>query len=197
MRGRNYLVAVPLAVVALAAAAAPLGPGLSLQSGSKVWVEGTSTTRSYRCESTRVAGTAATTAQAPTIQALASAVRTADISVPVASLDCRNGTMNGHMRRALKADQAPTIRFRATSIQLVPTGAAAGTVRMTGPLTIAGRDQTVTLEGTVAAEGNGVRVRGSERFNMTSYGVEPPRLMLGALKVHDPVTVHFDVLLRP
>jgi hypothetical protein len=32
---------------------------------------------------------------------------------------------------------------------------------------------------------------------MTDFGVRPPTLMMGTMKVHDPVTVHFDVLLKP
>ena len=71
-----------------------------------------------------------------------------EITIPVASLDCRNGTMNGHMRNALKAAQNPTIRFRATSVAVTLEGA----VRMTGPLTIAGQSREVTINGTAARE---------------------------------------------
>lgn len=31
---------------------------------------------------------------------------------------------------------------------------------------------------------------------MTEFGVKPPRLMLGTLKVHDNVTVFFDVVFK-
>jgi hypothetical protein len=31
---------------------------------------------------------------------------------------------------------------------------------------------------------------------MTDFGLKPPSLMLGAFKVHDPVVVHFDLLLK-
>ncbi len=33
-------------------------------------------------------------------------------------------------------------------------------------------------------------------LRMTEYGVKPPSLMLGTLKVADAVTVHFDVVLE-
>jgi hypothetical protein len=32
---------------------------------------------------------------------------------------------------------------------------------------------------------------------MTQWGVQPPRLMMGTLKVGDTVTVNFDLLLQP
>src|SRR6476661_195259 len=117
---RKRLVLGALLVPALAAAA--LAP-LSLQPGSRVWVDGTSTTRSWHCESTRAEGSAAA---ATTDLAQLSRVSRAEITVPVATLDCRNNTMNGHMRNALKAGQAPEIRFRATSVQVTPASADAG-----------------------------------------------------------------------
>ena len=180
-----------LAVPALAAAA--LAP-LSLQPGSRVWVDGTSTARAWHCESTRAVGTA----PASTIElAQLGSVSGASVTVPVATLDCRNNTMNGHMRNALKADAAPQIRFRATSVQVTPTSADAGTAEMEGTLSIAGADRPVTINATVARENGQIRVRGTKRINMTEWGVRPPSLMLGAMKVAPAATIGFDVVLKP
>lgn len=190
MRKRLVLGAL---LVAPALAAAALAP-LSLQPGSRVWVDGTSTTRSWHCESTRAEGSAAA---ATTELAQLSRAGRAEITVPVATLDCRNNTMNGHMRNALKADQAPEIRFRASSVQVTPTSADAGTAEMQGTLTIAGADRPVTINGTVARENGQIRVRGSKRITMTEWGVRPPSLMLGTMKVNPAATVGFDVVLKP
>jgi polyisoprenoid-binding protein YceI len=172
-----------IALPALLAAALPL----SFQSGSRVWVSGTSTVRGYRCESTQVTGTA----QGEGTELTQVAQSRGEISIPVASLDCRNGTMNGHMRNALKAAENPTIRFRATSVAVTPEGA----VRMTGPLTIAGQSREVTINGTAARQNGRLRVTGSKQLTMTDYGVQPPRLMAGTMRVHPPVTIGFDVVL--
>jgi hypothetical protein len=40
-----------------------------------------------------------------------------------------------------------------------------------------------------------IRFKGSKQFKMTEYGVKPPTLMLGTMKVGDPVTVSFDLAL--
>lgn len=181
------LVAVP---ALMAASAAPL----SFQSGSKVWVSGTSTVRAWRCESPQVQGTVR--ASTTSIAELTS-VPGAELTIPVAALDCRNATMDGHMRNALKAAQNPQIRFRASSIEVSPTGDAAGAAKMTGELTIAGSTQPVTIDGTVASENGQLRVRGSKQLDMTTYGVRPPSLMMGTMKVRPAVTVGFDVLLKP
>jgi len=188
---KSLVLGAILAVPALAAAA--LAP-LSLQPGSRVWVDGTSTARAWHCESTRAVGTAAA---GTTELAQLSSVGSASVTVPVGTLDCRNATMNGHMRNALKADQAPEIRFRASSVSVAATGADEGTVAMTGTLSIAGQERPVTINGTVVRENGQLRVRGSKRITMTEWGVRPPSLMLGTMKVNPAATVGFDVVLKP
>ena len=184
MRTRIYLAGI-IALPALLAAAASLP--LSFQSGSRVWVSGTSTVRGWRCESTQVTGTA----HAEGTELTQVAQSRGEISIPLSSLDCRNATMNGHMRTALKASENPTLRFRATSVTVTPQGAA----RMTGPLTIAGQTREVTINGTAARENGKLRVTGTKAITMTDFGVTPPRLMAGTMRVHAPVTVGFDVVL--
>jgi len=180
-------------LVAPALAAASLAP-LSLQPGSRVWVEGTSTTRSWRCESTSAEGSAAA---ASTDLTQLSSVARAEIDIPIATLDCHNNTMNGHMRNAMKAATAPTIRFRASSVQVTPSGADAGSAKLEGVLSMGGQDRPVTVDATVARENGQLRVRGSKHLVMTEWGLRPPSLMLGTMRVGPNVTVGFDVLLKP
>lgn len=185
---RKQLFAGAMLIVAPALIAASAMP-LTFGSGSRVWVQGTSTVRGYRCESTQVTGTADA---ASTELAQIGAAR-GEITIPLSTLDCRNGTMNGHMRTALKAAQNPTIRFRATSVRATPAGA----LTMAGQLTIAGQTREVTVNGTAAREGANLRVRGTHNLSMTDYGVQPPRLMAGTMRVNAPVTIGFDLVLRP
>jgi polyisoprenoid-binding protein YceI len=191
MPKRALLIGGALVAPALLAAAVALS-NLGFQSGSRVWVEGTSSTRSYRCESPVQGSAAATTTDLAELRS----VPRAEVTFQVATLDCRNGTMNGHMRNALKAQQHPTIRYQASSVTLTP-GSESSAVRMVGNLTIAGVTRPATIEGTAVTENGQLRVRGSHRFAMTDFEVSPPSLMMGTMRVHAPVTIGFDVLLRP
>lgn len=188
---RKRIIFGGLALTAPALLAAAMLP-LSFQPGSKVWVQGTSSVRGFRCESTQAEGVAqAASAELATLRE----VNGARVTIPVATLNCGNNTMNGHMRTALKAAQAPTISFRANSVAVTPT-AEGGTARMAGELTIAGSTQPVTIDATVASENGQLRVRGSKALVMTEYGVRPPSLMMGTMRVNPNVTIGFDVLLR-
>jgi polyisoprenoid-binding protein YceI len=111
----------------------------------------------------------------------------------VASLDCGNGTMNSHMKKALKSDGNPQIFWKMSSYSVSGTD-----VTMKGRLSIAGKENPIELKATGDAESDGtIRMKGSTKFRMSEYGVKPPSLMLGSMKVGDPVTVSFDLVLTP
>lgn len=180
-----------------AAVATP--PRLTVQPESRIWFEGSSTVRGYTCAATELMGEVSTDPNRPTapIAVLKEAVLGGEITVPVARLDCDNGTMNDHMRKALKADEHATITYRLGSFDLGPTGEAEGQIEMKGRLTIAGQERDVAFPAEVVLEADGaIRVRGQTVIDMTEFGVKPPRLMLGTLKVHDNVTVFFDVVFK-
>jgi polyisoprenoid-binding protein YceI len=174
-------------------------PPIDFQPESKLWVDGTSTVRSYSCRATSLQGsvTAAGSEVGLAIAELQKAVRTVEVSVPVQSLECGNGTMNGHLRNALKMQTSPTIKFQLSQYDVIPGGATEGTVKLKGNLTIAGQERPITIDATLAAEADGtLRVKGSKEILMSEFGVRPPTLMLGTLKVRDRVVVNFDVVLK-
>ena len=184
---RNLITAGALTATAAAAGAQMALPrNLTLSKDSRLWLEGTSTVRSYKCSATRLdMSVVAETDEAP-----AKMVSTASLTVPVAQLDCGNKTMNEHMRKALKAESNPQITWKMTSYDVQGSN-----VVINGKLTIAGKENAIELKGTGTAENGTIRFKGSKQFKMTEYGVKPPSLMLGTMKVGDPVTVSFDLVL--
>jgi hypothetical protein len=172
----------------LAAAVIGVGTNISLEPTSKVWVEGTSTVRGFKCNASEITS-ALVTSGTPEI---ASLVDAAEVTIPVAKLDCGNNTMNEHMRKALKSPQNPSIEFKLTSYKV-----AGSTATLLGTLAMAGVTKDIEIPGTVQQEGSLVRVKASKQINMTQWGVKPPSLMMGTMKVKENVTVGFDVTLKP
>jgi len=171
---------------------------IDLQPESKVWVEGTSSVRGYKCSAVALNATLQSAA-GNAVQAILAgekAVSGADLTIEAAKLECGNGTMNGHMRKAIKAEANPAILFKLTSYELTKS---ADTLRieMTGDLTLAGAQKTITLQARAKDGGNGtLLVDGTHELKMTEYGINPPKLMLGTLKVHDKVKVGFSLVLK-
>ena len=173
---------------------------LGARAGSRLWVEGGSSVRSWSCDATLVEAsvTGASVAATAPAKDVSAAARRAVLTIPVAKLDCRNGTMNEHMRKALKADANKAIEYRIARWELTPRGDDEGTVATSGTLVIAGAEKPVSVDLTAKRAGGGTwQLQGSKTIRMTEWGVKPPSLMLGTMKVHDPVTVRFELVLEP
>jgi polyisoprenoid-binding protein YceI len=172
---------------------------LNVTPESRLWVEGTSTVRSFRCTAKEInAAVEAANSEAPAaVLAGTKAVRSAEVKVPAAKLECGNGTMNEHMRKALKVTQAPTIVFQLSSYELA---AQEGTskVKMSGTLQLGGTERPIELNADAqAAPDGGLKVTGSAPIKLSDYGLKAPSLMMGTMKVGDQVTVKYDLTLRP
>jgi polyisoprenoid-binding protein YceI len=192
-RGLAALIGLAPAI-AWAAASQPL----TLQPESRLWINGTSTVRAFECK----AGALEAKVEAADAGATAAlmrgdkAVTSASITVPATQLECGNGTMNEHMKKALKVNEHPTISFRIASYTLAK-GAEGIQAELSGTLTLGGIERPVTVQAIGTEAGNGtLRVTGSHELRMTEYGLKPPTLMLGTLKVNERVKVGFDLLLK-
>jgi polyisoprenoid-binding protein YceI len=185
-----------LGAVALVAATGPIINALQLKPESRLWFEGTSTVRDWSCKAPTIQ--AAIDAEVDAAAAVLDgkkAVRTVDLTFPVAALDCENRTMNNHMRTALNATQHQSIRFTLTDYTLAKAAATTGTLN--GTLMINGQTRPIVVPVQFANASGALRVTGRYPLPMTQWGVQPPRLMMGTLKVGDTVTVNFDLLLQP
>ena len=171
---------------------------LTPQPQSKLWVEGTSTIRGFQCSvpdfalSVNAEGTGAVAA----VLSAQKAVRTVELTVPAANIDCGNGTMNDHMRKALKAEDNPTIRFKLSGYDVGRSAAGVdGTVR--GSLTLGGTERPLEILAAATDAGSGMlRVVGSYELELSAFDLKRPSLMFGRIKVGDKVQVKFDLVLK-
>ena len=171
---------------------------MDLQPESKIWVDGTSTVRSFSCTAAVVEADIATTKPdaASAVFAGEKAIGTVAVRIPASRLDCRNGTMNGHMLKAIKAEASPTIAFNLKSYDLLETDDDV-TTKMKGTLALGGTTRDIAIDAGLVQQPDGsLRVKGSYDLRLTEYGLKPPSLMLGSMKVGDLVKVNFDLLLK-
>lgn len=194
----KYSTRLTLAIASLtlvAASQVPTAP-IALKDGSRVWFDGTSTVRSWSCKATQINATIDGAVNAATaVLAGEKAVATVELAFPTAQLDCENRTMNGHMMKALNADQHAQIRFTLTDYTLTAGSPASG--QLQGTLLLNGQSHPIAFPATFASADGALRVTGAYELKMTDWGVEPPRLMLGTLRVGEMITVNFDLLLQP
>lgn len=186
-----------LAIMSTLGFAAP--PQILIQPDSRVWVEGGSTVRDWTCTAAEVAGNVVPAAGATSlaVEGLGTAVESVELRIPVAALACGNGTMDSHMKKALKAGDHGTIVFRMSKYSAAVPVDGTAALELRGTLSLAGAEQPVVIQAEATRESDGtLRIRGSQPITMSQWGVKPPSLMLGTMKVRDDVVVHFDVRLR-
>jgi hypothetical protein len=164
-----------------------------------VEIEGDSTLRKYHARTHDLRATlelrapARAEQQEPNLDALVRSGQIArvELTIPIERLASGDGTLDRHLRAALKAEAFPTIRFVADDVRVATPGA----LSLGGRLEIAGvaRPLVIIAIARTAAVAGGLRVSGQQELFMTQFGIKPPTLMFGTLKVADRVVVKFDV----
>ena len=171
---------------------------IDVQPESKLWITGTSTVRSFECQAGSFDAKLASAGTNAVAQVLAGEKAVSDVvvTVPVDKLDCRNGTMNEHLRKALKAAQYPTVIFRVAGYELTRSSDGVA-VTLNGTLTLGGVEKPITVNAQAEPGENGtLLVSGTREVRMTEFGLKPPTLMLGTIKVDERIKVGFDIVLK-
>ena len=170
---------------------------LVLQPQSRLWIDGTSSIRSFSCKASEVNASVEATGPNAIAQLLTGekGVKTVHVSVPAEQLDCGNGTMNEHMRKAIKLSEYKSIEFRLTEYT-VAHNADGISGAIDGSLLLGGVTKPITLQATGKSEGGMLHITGSYDLDMTEYGLKPPTLMFGRIKVGKTVKVNYDLLLK-
>lgn len=189
MKTRRGLLAT-VAVLAMA----PMARGG--ENGETFTITGTSTVRGWTCQVPVHEQRISAAGPAEAVIAGTAALEMVRIVVPVVAIDCDNGTMDGHLRKALKAEEHPNVIYELSSYDLAAAEEGT-TATVAGTLSIAGETRPVDLTVRVAPAEGALRVMGEREIDMTAWGVKPPSLMLGAMKVGPKVTVGFDITLFP
>lgn len=198
---RNLLLATVAAITLLAPLARAAAPQLVVQPGGKLWLEGTSTIHEYKADASKLTITMKDDAtkwvadktgpDAVESLILANGVSGMDVVVGVTGLKSGKDGLDKNMYKSLKAEKNPEIKFHlgGYTATAIDNGSK---IQANGKLSIAGVERDVPITVTALKDGQNVRFKGTVALLMTQYGITPPKMMMGALKVADAVNVSFD-----
>ena len=166
---------------------------------SRLWFDGTSTLHDYSCEATEFVGSVIVKEdffeQALTESWLS--IRGFELQIPVLHIESGKDGLDKRMRKALKNDDHPQIEYKVSSLDVLDVSTEGATLQAVGRLVVGGTVRTIDLVVRAYRPGSTtVGFRGDQRILMTDFDIEPPRLMLGALRTADEVHVHFDIVCR-
>lgn len=117
------------------------------------------------------------------------------IKMECSSIKSEHGSiMDNKTFDALKGNNYPYITFKMTALKSFVKSGTGYQVKIQGDLTIAGKTNSVEVSGMAYVKENGkLMFEGSKSLKMSSYGIDPPTAMMGAMKVSDDVTIKFRV----
>ncbi len=172
--------------------------------GSKIWIEGTSTINDFTCSTTQVVGYGYLAKRSvPADNYQNNSVKDSEevvITINVRSFDCGRTAMNHDMYHAMKSDRFPVIRYRLVSAKLLSDPDSVGstfTIDSKGKMTIAGKTNIVKIKMKVQQLQKGeFKLTGSEPISMHDYGITPPTALWGLIRAHDKLVVHFDLMAK-
>jgi len=189
----TILVCGGLAVTGLAKTPA-IAENLSEQEGY-ITLEGTATIYGeWSCEGQAAVQTTPGEALAP-VPGFPGGVQSTLVTVNVQNIDCGDGTMNKHMRKALKEEDYPVIKFKTNKYALNENG---DVVKAIGELTIAGVTNLVELDASLVnqSEEEGFQVEGKVDIQMKDYKIKPPSRLFGMLKVKNSVSIIYNATIE-
>ncbi|GIV59584.1 YceI family protein [Rhodocaloribacter litoris] len=173
---------------------------------SRLWIEGQTSVNRFACEARSFAGEGVLAggnvlSGSPAKRGASRGIQrhVARLVVPVRQFDCGKDRMNADLYEALKAETHPEIVFELEEAEVVgPRRDSTVALRVDGRLRIAGVENDITLTVTAWPAGAGrYRARGGYPLRMSDYGVDPPRALLGLIRVQDQIVVRFDLVAVP
>lgn len=188
---------------------APLPYGMQLNSSmpievdpsSKVWLEGSASIVNFECQAAVIESNGTihgldTTASNPGGHGQV----VLEVRIPVQQLSCGKSGINRDMKNTLNADEHPYIVYQLGTNRLISAirndHTAIMKIETMGNLTISGVERLEQIDITGQFIGDWrFRVKGVHTIEMSDYDLKPPSPMMGLIKVHDQLKVHFDVVL--
>lgn len=120
-----------------------------------------------------------------------------EIKIPVSELKSGEPKLDKNLQKAMDIDEFPEVIYRIDNYDnLKSTYCSIVVAKVYGLLTIHGKANLVAIEAEFQFEPGGVKISGNYTLKMSDYGVRPPTMMLGMIKVRDPVTIRFHLYLN-
>ena len=186
----NILIGVPLK--------AQENVQLIIGSGTDLSLEGTSNVHDWSCEVKEITGKGAF------VDAILKGEKIPDnpikdvhLTIPVKSIKSGKSKMDDIMYDALKAEEHPTIHYNLVSASVVREEGNEFTLHTKGKLTVAG--VTRQIEHQVQGkkiDGHSVKFTGIKTLQMSSFNVEPPKALFGAIRSGNAVDVQFNAVFK-
>jgi len=161
---------------------------LKLDVKSKMTLSGTSSLHDWESDITKVYLTGTGSKENGKLALIESLT----ITVPVKAIKSGKSLMDDKTYNALLADKYPDIRFEINSVQLME-----GKIESKGTLTFAGMTKVIDIKANYSfTTESTLNVKGSQRIDMTQFGVNPPTALMGTVTTGKDVSIPYEIIIN-
>src|SRR5690606_35699293 len=118
------------------------------------------------------------------------------LQIPLTSFDCGNELITKDFREALDANRHPRLSIRFLSLDHQILTLRSGSVSGLVQITLAGTTRTYPALYTISADGNTLTLSGARTVCFSDFKLQPPRKMMGLIRVQADVDVEFQLHLQ-
>lgn len=155
---------------------------------SSVTIYGTSNVHDWDMKAEMMSGTANFAREADEI----TNIDKLQFVVAAEGLKSGKGGMDNNTYKALKTDKHKNITYLLSSCTSIKKlSANTYEIKTLGNLTIAGVTKQIPLTFNAKVDGSKVTLTGETKLTMTTYGVDPPKALMGTIKTGDALTIKF------
>lgn len=157
-------------------------------------IKGTSTVHDWEMKATQIFGSLSVVNEGGSLKS----INHVKLTVPVASLKSDKSTMDKKTYEALNKDKFPNITFESNEISMIASGKPDfWFCKSTGTMTIAGTAKRKTISGSIKKLADGrYQAMTTMYLLLTEFGVKPPVMFMGSLKVGDNISVTIDLYFK-
>lgn len=162
--------------------------------GSTLTIRGSTTIgKKWNCTATDI--TASATVKPGDQTSPVGAIGAVAVSVPVLALKCQSAAMTRAMVKAMRAEHDSTsVIIGSFSGHPVAEVHAAADTHLDGVLTVAGVQDSVAPDLTVQTVSESMfHIRSILPLRLSSFRITPPRVLFGAIRARDEITVEVDL----
>ena len=117
------------------------------------------------------------------------------ISLKAKAFDCHNRVMTRDFERTIKANEFPELRI--VFFRLKQHRSKVALITGVIEVTVAGKTKVSSVTATLSSDKSGSRhIEGDHIFRFSDFEIEPPRKLLGAVRVEDKFLVRFHLVLK-
>lgn len=120
-------------------------------------------------------------------------IETLNVKVDVYSIKSGKKLMDKLTYKALKAEKYPSIQFVFKKAKIIEQTEDFIELDLNGDLSIAGVTKNINVITKINRKGKAIFLTGSHQLKMTSFGIKPPKALLGTIKTGDEITIEFSL----